>query len=297
MGWKRRCGRMDKRAEEGCRSGGAVSRSDPTRRFGFGRNWRAFLARLSDDQILEAEASLNDLLGGIALEGKRFLDVGSGSGLSSLAARRLGAHVTSFDYDTASVECTRELRSRFFPEDADWQVEQGSILDAAYVDSLGRFDIVHSWGVLHHTGDMWTAIGNTIGLVDDTGVLVLAIYNDQGRRSDWWRRIKQLYGTGLLGRLAVCSVFLPYYFGRFCAASVVKGSNQFTQYKKRRGMSVYYDWIDWLGGYPFEVAGVEAIVDFARPRGFEPVNVLPTKSGYGNNQFVFRRQRTGDPAC
>ena len=94
------------------------------------------------------------------LTGKTFLDIGSGSGLFSLAARRLGAKVHSFDFDSNSYGCTMELRKRYFDGDGNWKVEQGSALDRNYIESLGKFDIVYSWGVLHHTGAMWTALEN-----------------------------------------------------------------------------------------------------------------------------------------
>src|SRR5437588_9979425 len=129
-------------------------------RFSFGENWLAFLEQLADERIAEAERSLQVLCGIERLDGKRVLDIGSGSGLFSLAARRLGAIVFSFDYDPQSVAGTQNLKDRFFPGDTSWVVEQGSILDQAYVATLGTYDIVYSWGVLHHTGAMYDAIAN-----------------------------------------------------------------------------------------------------------------------------------------
>ena len=124
-------------------------------RFRFGKNWQHFLANLTPRQIETAQGSLQSYLQLERLDGKTFLDVGSGSGLFSLAARRLGAKVRSFDYDEQSVECTRELRRRFFPDDTAWIIEQGSVFDKQYLGTLGTYDVVYSWGVLHHTGAMW----------------------------------------------------------------------------------------------------------------------------------------------
>src|SRR6266545_5844853 len=129
-------------------------------RFEFGKNWTRFLAGLDGQRIAQAEESLRAMLETTGLKGKSFLDIGSGSGLFSLAARRLGARVHSFDYDPQSVACAAELRRRYFPGDAQWVVEEGSALDADYLARLGKFDIVYSWGVLHHTGRMWQALEN-----------------------------------------------------------------------------------------------------------------------------------------
>ncbi|MBX6392111.1 MAG: 50S ribosomal protein L11 methyltransferase, partial [Burkholderiales bacterium] len=113
-------------------------------RFAFGANWTRFLKTLDEVRIAKAEESLRQMLALQRLDGLRFLDVGSGSGLFSLAARRLGATVHSFDYDPQSVACTSELKRRYFPDDPQWLVEQGSVLDRPYLDQLGRFDIVYS---------------------------------------------------------------------------------------------------------------------------------------------------------
>ena len=115
------------------------------KRFEFGRNWAAFIGSLDEQRIASACSSLQEMLGVADLKGKRFVDVGSGSGLFSLAARRLGAQVHSLDYDPQSVGCTEELRRRYFPADADWTVELGSALDTTYLNRLGKFDVVGAW--------------------------------------------------------------------------------------------------------------------------------------------------------
>ena len=84
------------------------------------------------------------MLGGNNLSGKCFLDLGRHSGLFSLATRRLGASVHSFDYDPRSVACTAEAKRLYYPSDQSWVIEQGSILDRDYLLKLGRWDIVYS---------------------------------------------------------------------------------------------------------------------------------------------------------
>jgi 2-polyprenyl-6-hydroxyphenyl methylase/3-demethylubiquinone-9 3-methyltransferase len=260
-------------------------------RFAFGANWRRFLSVLNDTRIRDSEAALCTLLEVSDLRGKSFLDIGSGSGLSSLAARRLGAVVTSFDYDPQSVECTRELRRRYFPDDAQWHVEPGSVLDADYIRSRGQFDVVYSWGVLHHTGDMWRALANAARPVVPGGHLCIAIYNDQGATSRRWHRVKRLYCSSLFGRVLVCAAFIPYFVGSSLASDVWRRRNPFRRYLQPtgRGMSVFYDWFDWLGGLPFEVAKPEAILRFYRDRGFALRNLVTAGGQLGNNEFVFRR--------
>lgn len=264
-------------------------------RFEFGENWRRFLATVDDERMRRAENALRDMLETSSLAGRRFLDIGCGSGLSSLAARRLGATVHSFDYDPSSVACTRELRRRYCGEDAGWTVEEGSVLDREYLAGLGLYDIVYSWGVLHHTGRMWEALDNVHSLVAPGGRLFIAIYNDLGSRSARWRTIKRTYN-----RLPA-PLRLPFAItvsapdeAKALIRALLRGRpgeyvERWRQPSTVRGMSRWRDIVDWVGGYPYEVATPEAIFDFYRARGFTLARLLAGGVGLGCNEFVFIR--------
>src|SRR6185369_5266724 len=236
-------------------------------RFEFGKNWSRFLELLDDTRIKEAEASLKQMLSVDSLEGKSFIDVGSGSGLFSLAARRLGARVHSFDYDPNSVACTTELRKRYFPNDIAWKVEEASVLDQQYLNSLGTFDIVYSWGVLHHTGQMWQALENIHQLVAPGGKLFLALYNDAGSQSARWLGIKKTYNrlpSFLRAPFTVLMMAPQELKGIARSVLTLRLSDyirSWTEYDKQRGMSRWYDMVDWVGGFPYEVVTPDEVFD------------------------------------
>lgn len=270
--------------------------------FEFGKNWSGFLKTLDDRRIADARLSMQKLLHVTNLQNRRFLDAGSGSGLFSLAAVRLGADVTSFDVDVDSVECTRRLKELFSDNQTNWQVVQGSLIDSEFLKTLGDFDVIYCWGVAHHTGNMWKSIESLLPLVRGGGIIVLAIYNDQLYVSRIWLGVKRIYQLlpAFIRPFYVACVWLTTFMKRLgvtllaCCVRFLMLKNPLTpivnwiREHQARGMHSWHDLVDWVGGWPFEVAKPETVFRFLRDRGFV-LQELTTSSGHGCNEFVFMR--------
>ena len=162
---------------------------------------------------------------------------------------------------------------------------------------LGPWDVVYSWGVLHHTGDLWRSFELIQRNVAPGGQLFISIGNDQGARSRIWTKIKHLYNR--LPRPArppfVVAVMLPgeLVSAAYATLTLRPGSyvRTWTSYGGNRGMSRWHDMVDWVGGYPYECAKPDAIFSFFRDRGFS-LDRLKIGGGLGCSEYVFRRTGT-----
>ena len=162
-----------------------MKRDGANTRFAFGKNWESYATLIGESEIAEAEKALLRLFPDVQLQGRSFLDIGCGSGLHALAASRLGARpITAIDIDPDSVATARAVLARY---KVDCAVSQQSVFDMT-----GHFDVVYSWGVLHHTGDMWRAIEKAASLVAPGGLLAIALYRRTKSDAFW---IKKNAGT------------------------------------------------------------------------------------------------------
>lgn len=235
--------------------------------FSFGKNWESFL-KIADQEVFDMarEDIVNWLSGRIDLKGKRIIDIGSGSGLHSFVMHTMEpALLHSFDYDPHSVSATKSLWEKA-GSPKSWKVEHGSVLDKKYLASLGTYDLVYSWGVLHHTGSMWEAIKNASEMVNREGMFFISIY--QGVKTyEYDLFIKKKYNrvNALWKRWMEWRLFIfPTMKDRLKAGKNPFGWN----HKRGRGMNIYHDLKDWLGGLPYEVASDEQIISFITPLGF-----------------------------
>ena len=250
----------------------------------FGKNWIDYVKRVSESDIAIAMQGITEWLGKDGVRGRRVIDVGSGSGINSLSFCRLGAKsVHSFDYDPFSVEATKKLHAK--EGGANWTIEQGSVLDTQYLLGLGKFDVVYAWGVLHHTGAMWDAINNCIGLVAPGGTMWIALYVKGPRYPKDVILKKKFNAASAFGK----RIMIGQKILRKMASQVKHGKNPFAwNHSVNRGMNVYYDIIDWLGGLPYETANEDEVVRFLRERGLVLERIKVTREG-DLNQYVFSR--------
>lgn len=246
-------------------------------RFGFGSNWLDYQAtQFNEERLAASREIMLGFLGFETLRGKRMIDIGSGSGLNSLVAYHAeAAEVLSFDFDPDSVAATRRMHA-LAGSPANWRVEQGSVIDAAYMDRLGRFDIVYCWGVLHHTGDEWAGFRNAANCIAPGGLFYVALYNPDYHKfpsPEFWLRVKRLYNRGGAATKRAIE-------GSYVAADVLwkvlRGKHptaHMRAYRQIRGMSYFVGVRDWVGGWPMEYASVQEVKDHAAELGLAVMKI------------------------
>ncbi|MCP4051110.1 MAG: class I SAM-dependent methyltransferase [bacterium] len=271
-----------------------------TKRFEFGQNWKKYFLNyyLQNKSVPEEAAkSLNKYWSKEKLKNKSFIDIGCGSGIFSLAAIKSNClEVLSFDYDKDSVDCCKKCK-KLYGSSENWKIEQGDILDDSYVKSLGQFDFVYAWGVLHHTGNMWKAIDNASKLVASNGELFIAIYNHaKGKKSsEYWLKVKKRfnYSSTYIKKYMIYKAFTLKAI-HVLLSSIKHMKNPIKEWKsvtrQRKGMSFFFNLVDWLGGYPYEYASFESLFRFVHERGFNLTD-CSISYGHGCHELVFKKSR------
>ncbi|NCA22316.1 MAG: class I SAM-dependent methyltransferase, partial [Crocinitomicaceae bacterium] len=244
----------------------------------FGENFeKNLLNRFNEENLLEAKSFLSHYLEFKDFSGKTFLDAGCGSGVFSIVAHQMGAKVTTFDIEEEALNNLEILKTRFHIEPNQIKSFISDILDVNTLTSLGQFDLVMCWGVVHHTGNLWQAIDNVSKCVKPDGLIHLGIYNTadnfgfypDGRfgTSLFWKKVKRFYSNratwfqNVIDFFAFLGIFFIY---------LLSFNNPIKKLKEneRRGMSWQSDLKDWLIGYPYEYASPEEVFNFMKERGF-----------------------------
>jgi SAM-dependent methyltransferase len=264
--------------------------------FAFGKNWELYSRQINSSHI---ESSKKDLIGLIQLEslqGMSVLDIGSGSGVHSLSMMLLGCKdLVALDYDPDSVSTTnRVLSGKSFK--GDFQVIQADILKHIPGIDGRTFDLVYSWGVLHHTGDMMKGIDRSISYVKPGALIALALYR-KTLLCTFWRIEKFLYSKS---PKILQSLFQKTYEFVFGLGIKIKTGQSLRAYKlsyfQKRGMDFSRDVHDWLGGYPYESIDPRYLIQYMEQRGFTLLNSHISKKqigilGSGCDEFLFKNNR------
>jgi 2-polyprenyl-3-methyl-5-hydroxy-6-metoxy-1,4-benzoquinol methylase len=259
--------------------------------FSFGKNREDFLKHVTPEQVELAKSYVQDFLWKhTAIAGKTVIDVGCGSWIMSLVYVLLGAKkVVSIDIDATSLACTETLREKYAISPDIWEIQSVSILDTTKIISLGTYDIVYSWWVIHHSWDMRQGLENLFSLAHNGSFVYIALYNTCTRfvegTSYFWQKLKKIYSQHHWTRWVIKPLYTIY----LLAGLVATGRNPWkyiTGYKSIRGMNFFTDIEDRLGGYPYEFATYDEVVAYYQKHGYTCVDGIRVRS-IGCNEFLF----------
>jgi 2-polyprenyl-6-hydroxyphenyl methylase/3-demethylubiquinone-9 3-methyltransferase len=261
--------------------------------FRFGKNWKTFNLKSDLSHIEHSQKSLDALIGKDVICNKTVLDIGCGSGIHALSFLRAGAkYIKCIDLDPDAVETTVSRLEEYNPD--KWNAQIANILDVKS-NSHEFFDIVFSWGVLHHSGNLMMAIKNSADFCKDGSLLILAIY----RRTSlctFWKIEKKIYNIvpSVFRRIIDLTFACVFLFAKWTQGNSPRAFVK--NYRMQRGMDFMTDIRDWLGGYPYESASPATIHNFLTVRGFNLIksNIRDQQFGFlgsGCNEYIYELQK------
>ena len=141
-------------------------------------------------QRYEAEPFIHDFAGFASSHGKTVLEIGVGMGTDHVNFARSGAKLSGIDLTEHGVDL---VRKRLALEGLESDLRVGDAENLPYED--GSFDVVYSWGVLHHTPNSARAITEAVRVLKPGGRLCVMLY----ARHSWvtygmWLRFALLKG-------------------------------------------------------------------------------------------------------
>jgi 2-polyprenyl-3-methyl-5-hydroxy-6-metoxy-1,4-benzoquinol methylase len=270
----------------------AKPQAAPPTHFAFGQNWASYSAIIDDARVAQAERGLVRLLGEDGLAGKSFLDIGCGSGLHAVAAARLGAaRIVAVDLDPVAVETARAVLRQHAPQIPS-DIRQSSVFELA-PETSGAFDVVYSWGVLHHTGAMHEALQRAAQAVAPGGRFAFALYH-RTRMCGFWRREKRWYAAASPRAQRVARAIYTALLRLRVGLTGGDFRAYVANYHSQRGMEFGHDVHDWMGGYPYESISAPEVEAFMRGIGFAHVRSFTSPLtiglfGSGCDEYVYRR--------
>lgn len=265
------------------------------KKFSFWKNWARFLERLNEKKINQAKDYLENFIWGKEkIEGKTVIDFWCWSGLMSLCFYLLWAKkIVSIDIDDNSINCTKYLKEKYCKQTNKWDILKGSILNENFIKSLWKYDIVYSWGVIHHTWNMWKWLDLIWKLVNNNWLLYIAIYNKYEKfpSSKLWLKIKKIYANSnfLIRKIMYYLLIMEIIFMR-----IIKWQNPYKYIKdyyknSNRWMDFFRDVEDWVGWYPYEYASIEEIKDFYEKKWYKLINLYDSSAWWWCNEFLFKK--------
>ncbi|MFQ6107920.1 MAG: class I SAM-dependent methyltransferase [Candidatus Aminicenantales bacterium] len=212
---------------------------------------------------------------------KSVLDAGCGTGVFSIIFARMGAlSVVGIDISKRSLERAQRQADQLGLQNATFQ--KVNMLRLPFTDAC--FDIVWSWGSVHHTADPFGCLAELIRVLKPGGSLLVAVYRRTG--------LTFLHETLRKGLIRLPSKYwIP--FSRFLSLVAAPGISLFKKRdKSRKGEKLEQLLFDWFF-VPIRHSYLpEEIKSFLVKRGLVIKKYLPFSGRFNStSNFIFKARK------